>query len=489
SSLATTSALTAHDGKLDTVDGIVDNILVDTNELQTNQGNWLTATGFSTHSASDVVDNFETQSQADPTGFHVNAMEIESVDATTQLDAHNGSGTSNPNMLLEAEIATVSTQTSFTLATGSTVDDAYNDQAIVLYDDSNSDYPSVRVITNYVGATKTVTLDSAADFTLGADDSVKVFVTAPGTAAPTVGQIRTEMDDNSTKLASILTDTTEIGAAGAGLTEAGGTGDQLTAINLPNQTMDITGSVSGSVGSVSASVTTDTASRTASKADVSALATDANQTSILSGLTDIKGATFSGSTDSLEAVRNRGDAAWTTGAGGTAPTVMEIRTEMDNNSTQFAALVSRLTAARAGYLDKLNVSGTLANTSTASTYKADVSALATAAALTVVDTVVDAIKLKTDNLPSDPADQSLLTASIAALNDITVAEIIAGITEGGSGLDLQEMLRIMFSVMAGHSSGGNTVTATHKDSTNTKSRTIATVDVNGNRTPTSYDGS
>jgi len=33
----------------------VDAILADTNELQTNQGNWLTATGFSTHSASDVV--------------------------------------------------------------------------------------------------------------------------------------------------------------------------------------------------------------------------------------------------------------------------------------------------------------------------------------------------------------------------------------------------------------------------------------------------
>ena len=40
--------------------------------------------------------------------------------------------------------------------------------------------------------------------------------------------------------ASILTDTAEIGAAGAGLTN----------INLPNQTMDITGNLSGSVGSV-----------------------------------------------------------------------------------------------------------------------------------------------------------------------------------------------------------------------------------------------
>lgn len=59
---------------------------------------------------------------------------------------------------------------------------------------------------------------------------------------------------------------TRIGAAGAGLTN----------IDLPNQTMDITGdlsgsvgSVTGAVGSVTAAVTTDSASRTASKADVS----------------------------------------------------------------------------------------------------------------------------------------------------------------------------------------------------------------------------
>lgn len=37
------------------VDGNVDSILADTNELQTNQGNWLTATGFSTHDPADVV--------------------------------------------------------------------------------------------------------------------------------------------------------------------------------------------------------------------------------------------------------------------------------------------------------------------------------------------------------------------------------------------------------------------------------------------------
>jgi hypothetical protein len=37
------------------IDGIVDAILLDTNELQTNQGNWVTAVGFSTHSVNDVT--------------------------------------------------------------------------------------------------------------------------------------------------------------------------------------------------------------------------------------------------------------------------------------------------------------------------------------------------------------------------------------------------------------------------------------------------
>jgi len=51
---------------------------------------------------------------------------------------------------------------------------------------------------------------------------------------------------------------TNLGAIGANATEAGGTGDHLTAINLPNQTMDIVGSItgnlSGSVGSVTGAV-------------------------------------------------------------------------------------------------------------------------------------------------------------------------------------------------------------------------------------------
>lgn len=63
SGLATSAALAIVGGK-------VDSILEDTNELQTNQGNWLTATGFSTHSAEDVW-RVATRSLTDKAGFTI----------------------------------------------------------------------------------------------------------------------------------------------------------------------------------------------------------------------------------------------------------------------------------------------------------------------------------------------------------------------------------------------------------------------------------
>lgn len=55
--MATATELAEVETKIDTIDGIVDTILIDTNELQTNQGNWLTATGFATATALQTVDD------------------------------------------------------------------------------------------------------------------------------------------------------------------------------------------------------------------------------------------------------------------------------------------------------------------------------------------------------------------------------------------------------------------------------------------------
>jgi len=73
-----------------------------------------------------------------------------------------------------------------------------------------------------------------------------------------------------------------------------------------------------------------------------------------------------------------------------------------------------------------------------------------------------------------------IPSAITALNDITVADIIAGIADGT--YDLQEMLRIMFAALAGKSAGGGTATITFRDAADSKNRISATVDANGNRT-------
>ena len=77
-------------------------------------------------------------------------------------------------------------------------------------------------------------------------------------------------------------------------------------------------------------------------------------------------------------------------------------------------LETRLTAARAGYLDKLNVAGTLANSSDANTYKANVSGLAPA---NEYDTELAAIQADLDNPNQYKADVSglALEATLTAM--------------------------------------------------------------------------
>ena len=76
-------------------------------------------------------------------------------------------------------------------------------------------------------------------------------------------------------LATLKVLVTTVGAAGVGLTEAGGDGDHLTAINLPNQTMDITGSITGNlIGDVTGNVDGTVAGVTPEAAGVAPTATE-----------------------------------------------------------------------------------------------------------------------------------------------------------------------------------------------------------------------
>jgi len=81
---------------------------------------------------------------------------------------------------------------------------------------------------------------------------------------------------------------------------------------------------------------------------------------------------------------------------------------------------------------------------------------------------------------------AFLDKSIASLNDMSVATLIAGITD--DTLDLQEILRVILAATAGKSSGGGTTTRIYRDAADAKARITATVDAYGNRTSMTLDG-
>lgn len=87
----------------------------------------------------------------------------------------------------------------------------------------------------------------------------------------------------------------------------------------------------------------------------------------------------------------------------------------------------------------------------------------------------------------DPPTKAELDSGLAGLNDITVAEIIAGVADGS--YDLQEMLRLITAACVGKSSGGGTNTLVFRDTADSKDRVTATVDADGNRSAMTLDAS
>src|SRR5690606_3717553 len=222
------------------------------------------------------------------------------------------------------------------------------------------------------------------------------------------------------------------------------------------------------------------------------------------------------------------------GVGWTNETLVALKAYVDEIET-------RLTAVRAGYLDKLNVTGTLAHSDAAATYKADVSGLAPA---NEYDAKLSAIQADLDNPAQYRADVSALAtqesvnaipttpllaanytapdnASIAAILEDTGTAIPATLVTidneiavidgnvdavlddtGTSGVLLstsalgsifddevivgtytaRDLLKIMASALAGKLSGGGTTTMTFKSVDGASDVIVASVDANGNRT-------
>lgn len=89
-----------------------------------------------------------------------------------------------PGAVLDTTIASLSTQTSFTLASGPAEDDALNGMWAVIHDVASAVQASWVVISDYTGSTKTVTLAAASTFTVAATDNISIM--APSPLQPTV---------------------------------------------------------------------------------------------------------------------------------------------------------------------------------------------------------------------------------------------------------------------------------------------------------------
>ena len=78
--------------------------------------------------------------------------------------------------LIDTTIATLSSQTSFTLTDGSGDDDAYNGCVIVVTDSSTAVQKAIGLVSDYTGSTKTITLHvDPGVFTMATGDKVEIL--------------------------------------------------------------------------------------------------------------------------------------------------------------------------------------------------------------------------------------------------------------------------------------------------------------------------
>ena len=110
-----------------------------------------------------------------------------------------GAGGSDRLLLVDTTIATLASQTSFTLAAGSADNNAYNNCTIVIEDVVTATQKALGMVLSYTGATKTVTLKEALAYTIAATD--KVYILAENSLKSTVAN--RQLDVTATGAAGI----------------------------------------------------------------------------------------------------------------------------------------------------------------------------------------------------------------------------------------------------------------------------------------------
>lgn len=313
--------------------------------------------------------------------INANVTQI-SGDATAADNAESYfDGTGYGEIMVRTTIASLSSQTSFTLTAGSADDSAYKGCVIVIEDASTAAQKAVGVISAYTGASKTVTLlNDPGVFTMATTDVVTIIA------------------DRALK-ATVDNRTLDVSAGGEAGVDWSNIGSPTTAVNL-----------SGTTVKTATDVETDTQ-------DIQSRLPAALVNSRMDCTIDGTGM----ETGAVDAILNRDASASTTNS-----TLGAIINDWEDAGRLDAILDARASQTSVDTIDDFldaEVAAILADTNELQTDWANGGRL---------DLLIDAIKAKTDNLPSDPADASDIAAAtnsiLARLKGLVIHEGTVGDT-------------------------------------------------------------
>ena len=341
--------------------------------------------------------------------------------------------------IFDTTIATLSSQTSFTLTVGPAEDDALNGMWCIIHDVASAVQMGWALISDYTGSTKTVTLAAGTTFTAAAGDNISIMFPSP--LQPTV--LGRTLDVSSGGESGL--DWTNIGGATTTVNLSGTT--VKTATDVETDTADIqarlpaalvSGRIDASVGAMAAAVLTATAiasdAITAAKIAADAIGASELAADAVAEIADavwdevLSGHLTAGSTgNALNAAGSAGD-PWSTTLPGSytgsqaGKMLSDILTDTAEIGTAGAGLTALASAANlatlTGYVDT-EVATIVTQTSAASIR----TALGLASAnldtqLATIDTVVDQIL-------DDTGTSGVIVASLAA-GSITASVIATG---------------------------------------------------------------
>ena len=217
-----------------------------------------------------------------------------------------------PDAVLNTTVASLASQTSFTLEEGPADNDALNGFGVIVHDLASSIQIAHGIVSDYTGSSKTVTLRADPGiFTMAAGDNVSFFV--PTITPATQASIDAIEVDTGTTLDGKIN--TIDGIVDAILVDTGTT--------LEGKIDTIDGIVD--------SILVDTG------------------TTLDTKLNDIQGGSFSSGTDSLESIRNRGDAEWVSGGG--SDRLLMVDTTIATLASQVSFTLSAGSADNNAYLN------------------------------------------------------------------------------------------------------------------------------------------